>query len=201
MIFPVQYTPWHDEAWGAELEWEGIGYVEDKDAATIDYDDLLKDMQRDTRAESRARVDQGYESLALVGWAEAPSYDDVNKQLHWALELKFGESDENTLNYELRSLGRKGTLNTNFIGKLSHLEEIKAALPEVAGMVSFQTGQSYADFDPSLDSVAAVGIAGLIAGKVAGKAGFLAAGLLLLKKFWFVLLLPLAGLNRMFGRR
>ena len=81
------------------------------------------------------------------------------------------------------------------------IAEIKAALPEVADMVSFQPGRSYADFDSSVDSVAAVGIAGLIAGKAAGKAGLLAAGLLLVKKFWFLLLLPLAGVKRLFARR
>ena len=45
---------------------------------------------------------------------------------------------------------------------------------------------TYSEFNPDIDTVAAYGIGGLIAGKVLAKAGVLAAGLVLLKKFWFV---------------
>ena len=159
-------------------------------------------MQVDTRAESREREGAGYDGVELVGWAEPPSYDRAGRKLHWAMELKFGSVEEHTLNYELRALGREGVLSANFIGSISQLEQIKAALPEVAGMVAFKEGKRYADFDPSIDTVAAVGIGGLIAGKVlTAKGGLIAAGLILLKKFWIVLLLPAFWLKNLFTRR
>ncbi|WP_352806241.1 DUF2167 domain-containing protein [Mesorhizobium sp. M0340] len=34
--------------WGIELRWEKIGYVDDSDAASIDYNELLRNMQSDT---------------------------------------------------------------------------------------------------------------------------------------------------------
>ncbi len=202
MIFPAAYTPWDYEAWGAEISFEAIGYVSDDDAESYDYDALLKDMQSDARASSRARIEQGYDGFELLGWAEAPSYDATTRKLHWAMELKFDGSESNTLNYELRALGREGVLNANFIGGMEQLPQIKRALPDVAGMVNFVEGKRYSDFDPSVDTVAAVGIGGLIAGKaLTSKAGIGVAIALLLKKFWFVLLLPLFWLKNLFGAR
>ena len=203
MIFPAQYTPWDYDAWGAEFSFEDIGYVSDADAEGYDYDALLSEMQADARAASRERIKQGYDGFELIGWAEAPKYDQTTRKLHWAMELHFDGSEENTLNYELRALGREGVLNANFIGSIEQLPQIKAALPQVAGMVNFVDGKRYSDFDPSVDTVAAVGIGGLIAGKaLTSKAGIGVALALLLKKFWFVLLLPVFWLKNLFtGRR
>ncbi len=202
MIFPAGYTPWDYEAWGAEITFEPMGYVSDEDAESYDYGALLLDMQAEARAGSRERIQQGYGGYELLGWAEAPSYDAAARKLHWALELAFEGSEENTLNYELRALGREGVMNVNFIGTMAQLPQINRALPEVAGMVNFVEGKRYSDFDPSIDTVAAVGIGGLIAGKaLTSKAGFGVMLALLLQKFWFVLLLPLFWLKNLFTRR
>ena len=173
MIFPADYTPWDMEAWGVAFHFEDIGYVSDDDAVGYDYDSLLADMQADTRLDSQERVKAGYDTVALVGWAEPPKYDAVERKLHWAMELEFGGSDEHTLNYELRALGREGVLSANFIATMSQLPDVKADMPQVAGMIDFVDGKTYADFDPSIDTVAAVGVAGLIAGKaINSKTGF-----------------------------
>ncbi|WP_428548305.1 DUF2167 domain-containing protein [Profundibacter sp.] len=57
------------------------------------------------------------------------------------------------------------------------------------------------DFKPSIDKVAAVGIGGLIAGKVLAKTGLIAVALIFLKKFFFLLLIPLYWLKNLFGRK
>ena len=49
----------------------------------------------------------GYSTLNLVGWASKPYYDGKNKVLHWAKELKVEGDEGNTLNYDVRVLGRK----------------------------------------------------------------------------------------------
>ena len=51
------------------------------------------------------------------------------------------------------------------------LAEIESATPTVLASVNFNEGHRYADFDPSVDKVAAYGIGALIAGGVAAKAG------------------------------
>jgi uncharacterized membrane-anchored protein len=201
MLFPARYTPWDGEAWGAELDFDPVGYVSDEDAEGYDYDALLKEMQADTREASRARIADGYDGVELVGWATPPSYDPVERKLHWALELQFTDSDWRTLNYKLRALGREGVLSANFIGTMEQLAEIQAGLPDVARMIHFSEGKTYADFDPSVDQVAAFGVAGLIAGKVlTSKTGLIALAAILLKKFGVVLLLPFAWVANKFRR-
>ena len=196
MIFPAAGLPTDPASWGIVLTWDPAGYVSDEDANTIDFGDLLQGMREDTADENNWRAEQGFPKITLVGWAEEPSYDKATRKLHWAKELNFEGSEANTLNYNLRALGRKGVLQLNFVAGISQLEEIKSALPEVAQMTAFAEGARYADFDPSVDKVAAYGIGGLIAGKVLAKTGFLALALVFLKKFWIVLLLPLAWLWR-----
>lgn len=201
MIFPIDQTPLHD-TWGIELTYEEIGYVSDKDAADYDYDALLKIMQEDIVEENEFRVQQGYGWMKLIGWAERPYYDTADHKLIWAKELAFEGEESHTLNYNIRVLGRKGVLVINFIAMMDQLNEVRAATPAVLAMTSFNAGNRYSDFDSSVDTVAAVGIGGLIAGKVLAKTGFLAIALVFLKKFWFLALLPLLWLkNRLFNRR
>jgi uncharacterized membrane-anchored protein len=202
MLFPAQYTPIDNAAWGVELAYSEEGFVSDEDAGEIDYQELLEGLQADTRKESKYRVEQGYDTLELVGWAEAPYYDAITHKLYWAKEIRFGDMDVNTLNYNVRILGRKGYLLMNFIANIDQLQEINMARDEVLGMANFNDGNLYSQFDPDIDTVAAYGIGGLIAGKVLAKTGMIAMALLALKKFWFVLFLPLLWLKkRLFGSK
>lgn len=202
MIFPRDVSPYHQGGWGLTIEFEDIGYVSDEDANSYDYDDLLKTMQADTLANNAWRVENGYGTLELVGWAAPPRYDAEGRKLHWAKQLRFQDSDADTLNYNIRALGRRGVLVMNFIAGIDELPQVSAAVPDVLEMVSFTPGNTYADFVPGTDKVAAVGIGGLIAGKALAKTGFLVTLLLILKKAWFVLLIPLFWLkNKFFGRK
>ncbi|MBU2712513.1 DUF2167 domain-containing protein [Zooshikella harenae] len=196
MLFPASYTPFDSNAWAVEIDYEEDGHVDDEDAADIDYDDLLDDMQSAVKEASKDRVAQGYESIELVGWAATPYYDSKGKKLHWAKELKFGDSEDNTLNYNIRILGRKGVLTMNFIAGINQLPQINSQLDTVLTMASFNEGQRYSDFDPSIDNVAAYGIGALIAGKAASKLGILAGLLLALKKFWIVIVAGFIGIFR-----
>lgn len=201
MVFPAQYTPLNPATWGVTITFEEMGYVEDDDAGDIDYDDLLTEMKADMKEANEWRLQEGYQPIELVGWAAHPYYDVQAKKLHWAKELKFGTSDVNTLNYNVRVLGRRGVLVLNFIASMDQLSEIEAAIPTVIAMTNFEQGNTYAEFDPDLDEVAAVGVAGLIAGKVLAKSSILVGGLLLLKKFWFVLIAAFVGLGKLFKGR
>ncbi|AFU99048.1 DUF2167 domain-containing protein [Simiduia agarivorans] len=197
MLFPSAYTPLDGDSWGVTIDFEQQGYVSDEDAADIDYNDLLAEMQADTREESKYRVEQGFETLELVGWAAQPYYDANTHKLYWAKELRFGDMEQNTLNYNVRALGRRGVLVMNFIASMPQLPEIEASRDQVLAMATFNDGHRYSQFNPDIDEVAAYGIGGLIAGKVLAKTGFLAIALVFLKKFWFVLLLPLLWLKNL----
>jgi uncharacterized membrane-anchored protein len=196
MLFPSAYGPLDTNAWGVTIEYEEEGYVSDEDAADIDYRELLTQMQADTADSNPSRLQAGYPPIELLGWAAAPRYNAATHKLYWAQELKFGEGEEavNTLNYNIRMLGRKGVLVVNFIAGMDQLPEIESNLDTVLAMAEFEEGSRYADFDPDIDTVAAYGLGALVTGKVLAKTGFLAVLLIGLKKFWIIGLVAVGGL-------
>lgn len=178
-----------------EISWEGEGYVSDDDAEDLDYDELLQTMIEETEAANEQRAALGYEGVHLLGWASTPFYDKAAKKLHWAKELQFDGQDWTTLNYNIRILGRKGYMVMNAIGTMEDLPAFQADADKILASMNFNDGNRYADFDSNLDEVAAVGIGGLIAGKVLLKAGLLAKLGLFLAKFWKVIALAVVGLG------
>jgi len=185
-----------------EIGFEKTGYISDKDAAAIDYDDLLKDIKKGAVQENAAREKLGYAAVTIEGWASPPKYDGDNHRLHWAKLVKFADQDDNTLNYNLRFLGRKGVLQFNFIADESRLAAVNEDIPEVVKIAHFNPGHSYDEFNPDTDKVAAYGVAGLIAGgAVAKKLGLLGVLLLFLKKGWVLIFAALAFLGRFFKRK
>jgi len=184
MLFPENTGPLDENTHAIEISYSEEGYINDDDAEDLEYDDLLKEMQGDVRDGNPARAQAGYPTVELIGWASPPYYDAKNHKLHWAKELKFQESESNTLNYNIRILGRKGYLVLNVIGDMSVLPAVKKGIDPVLASVNFTEGNRYHDFNPEIDQVAAYGVGGLIAGKVLAKVGFFA----LILKFWKVLI-------------
>jgi uncharacterized membrane-anchored protein len=174
MLVPANIPITSLESWAFIITYEEMGYVKDDDADDIDYDELLEELQSETSEENEQRTKEGYEPISIVGWATTPFYDKNKKILHWAKEIKFGEAEENTLNYNVRVLGRKGVLVLNAVASMSALEEVKGNIDPVLTAFAYSEGNQYDDFDPEIDEVAAWTIGGLVAGKVLAKAGILA---------------------------
>jgi uncharacterized membrane-anchored protein len=196
ILVPRRFDALSPDSWAIVVRYEKTGYVSDSDADSIDYDELLQDMQESARLASAERIKQGYPGIELVGWASKPYYDKATHKLHWAKELRFLDSTDNTLNYNLRVLGRQGVLELNFIGNMAQLSEIRTAIPRVMSEVNFKPGFRYEEFDSSVDEVAGYGLAALIAGGVLKKAGILGAivaVLVGLKKFIFVGVIAVIG--------
>ena len=205
MLFPAGATPMSEDAWAVVLQFEESGYVKDDDADHIDYSELLTTMQAGVREASAERVKEGYPSIELVGWAAPPRYDPATHKMYWAKELKFGGETEHTLNYNIRILGRRGVLVLNAVAVMSQLKEIEQATPRLLAMVDFQEGHRYVDFDPAKDQYAAYGLAALVAGGVAAKAGFfkgLLVALMAAKKFVIVgVVAAVAAIKKLFKGR
>lgn len=177
LVMPAGKSPLSD-AWGAVITYEASGYVSDADAASVNYDEILTQL-REGEAESNAqRMADGYPEMTLVGWAEKPSYDKASHSVVWARDLKTSDSQTDSLNYDVRNLGRGGVLSLNLISSMANLNEVKAAAHEFASHANFDSGARYADFDPNLDKKAEYGIGGLVAAgvgvAVAKKLGILA---------------------------
>jgi uncharacterized membrane-anchored protein len=103
--------------------------------------------------------------------------------------LHFEGDSAETLNYNIRVLGRKGVLVLNAIGSMDDLDVIKSNINPILANVNFTEGNRYEDFDESIDDIAAYGIGGLIAGGVLAKTGFFAKIGLILAKFSKVIII------------
>ncbi len=193
MIFPTGASPLDKEAWGVVITYDEDGHVKDDDADSINYTDLLKDMQEGEKEANDERKKQGYSALNLVGWAEKPSYDKSTHKLYWAKELSVEGATEHTLNYNVRILGRKGVLVLNAIAGTSQLGTVKTEMQKVIAFSDFKAGNSYGDFDSGTDKTAEYGIAALVAGGVAAKLGLFGKLFALILAFKKVLILAAIG--------
>jgi uncharacterized membrane-anchored protein len=204
MIFPAG-KQFDDETWGAVVEYEDNGHISDKDAASEDYDKVLADMKSGEAENNKELKEQGYPTSITVGWAQKPTYDSSRKVLIWARDIKFDGVDHDTLNYDVRTLGRTGVLSMNMVDSMDHLPQIRSAAAELGDRVQFNPGARYADFNSSTDKLADYGLAGLVAGGagllVAKKVGLLGVVLLFLKKAIVLLVAAAGGLIAWFKRR
>lgn len=205
MLVPAHTSPLAEEGWGIIITFDESGYVNDKDAASIDYEKLLTQMQTDTKASNKEREKLGFEPVTLIGWAEPPHYDAANHKLFWAKELQFGTADVHTLNYCIRVLGRRGVLELNAVSAMDRLPTIHDNTDNVLASIEFNQGHRYADYVHGEDKVAEYGLAALIAGAAAAKVGFFKAllvAILALKKLLIVAVVAvIAFARKLFMRR
>ena len=194
MLVPNDLPPYTDGAWAVEVTYSDDGHVKDDDAKDIKYNELMESMKKETEEANEARIEQGSRAIELTGWAEQPYYDAKTHKLFWAKKIKAKGSDYESLNYNIRILGRKGVLVLNAISGLVQLPLIKQQTPAILAATNFTKGNRYEDFDSSIDNVAAYGIGGLIAGGILMKTGLFAKLGLVLLKFSKVILVGGAAL-------
>ena len=98
-----------------------------------------------------------------------------------------------------------GVLVLNAVASMDRLESVRRDMAKVIGFVEFNGGHRYADFIPGTDKVAEYGIATLIAGGLAAKAGLfkvLLGALVALKKVIVLGLVAAAAfLRKLFSRK
>lgn len=205
MIIPVSVSPLAENGWGVVITYDEDGYVSDEDADSIDYSELLGDMKEESVAVNEERKKQGYGSMLLVGWAEPPHYDKNTHKYYWAKEFSTDNAQENSLNYNIRILGRKGVLVLNAVAGMNQISTVKAQMPELLAVTDFTEGNRYQDFNAETDHVAEYGLAALVAGGVAAKMGFfakIAALFIAFKKFIIIGAVALFGLiGKLLGRK
>ena len=204
-IIANDVDPWSESGWAVILTYDDDGHIDDSDAAEIDYDDMLKDMKEGTEDYNAERKKAGFEAVHLVGWAEKPHYDASAKKLYWAKELNFEGTSGNTLNYDVRVLGREGVLSMNAVATMNSLEQIRGEMRPLIEVAEFNEGYRYGEFNAKTDRVAEYGLAALIAAGVGAKLGLFAklgVFLLAMKKFIIIGLVALgAFIKRLFGKK
>ena len=203
LIVPTETPLLSENSWATLVTYVDDGHVSDADAAKIDYAKLLSDMKEQTQSQNEERKKGGYDAIELIGWAAPPRYDAQGKKLYWAREFAIANNSGHTLNYDIRVLGRSGYLSLNAVARMSDLPAVQSGMQRLLPMAAFDSGQRYADFNPSTDKLAAYGLAALVAGGIAAKAGLFAKlGLILLAAKKFVVLAVVAigaAIKKLFG--
>ena len=193
-----------DDTWGAVITYENMGFVVDKDADKTDYAKMARDEQAAEGEENDNRKQKGFQTIHLMGWAQPPSYDKARHTLIWARDLQFGGEKSDSLNYDLRVLGRRGVLSVNLVSKMSELPAVRADAGQLANAITFNAGAGYGDVQPS-DKRAELGVAGLVAAGLgvaaAQKFGLLAVILLVAKKGLVFIVAGFAAAAAWFRRR
>lgn len=164
MILPAGEHLAASTSWAIVLSYSEIGHVSDADADVIDYEDLLDQLKIGSRQSGEARKAAGFATMELTGWAVEPRYDADQKVLFWAKRFRTDAHPEETLNYDVRILGRRGVLSLNAISGMNRVADIEAASPAIVSMLRFNQGHRYADFDPTADQKAGFSLSGLILG-------------------------------------
>jgi uncharacterized membrane-anchored protein len=204
LVFPAG-KDFKDSSWGAVVSYEETGHVSDKDAADQDYESVLADMKQSAEERNEAVVKEGYAASHILGWAQSPTYDPTGKVLIWARNIHFDGASSNTLNYDVRTLGRTGVLSLNMVDTMSNLAAVRDMASDLGATVKFAPGARYADYDATTDLTADYGLAGLVAAGaglgVAKKAGLLTLLALFLKKGAALLIAGVAGLGAWYRKK
>ena len=198
VIVPKEFHPLGDVSWAVTIESASDGYVKDDEFDSMDFNSVLKDMKEGSKAASKERVAAGYGKMELADWATAPHYDKSQHKLFWAKKYDV-DGPEQSLNYDIRVLGRAGHLELSLISEMSQFKEIESQVPTILSMVDFTDGNRYADYR-SGDKVAEYGIAALITGGVLAKTGLLKGLLLFLAKGWKLVLVGVVGIGAFIKR-
>lgn len=203
LVMPAGKSPLSD-AWGAVITYEDTGYVADDDAEKADYAGILKSLQENTETANEQRRNDGYPVMHVAGWAEAPHYDRETHSVIWARDLEIEGNQLHSLNYDLRTLGRKGVLSVNLVSVMPDLSQVHAAAQMLASHARFDTGQRYADYDATTDRKAEYGVAGLVAAGVgvaaAKKLGLLALGIKFFKPLAIAVVAFFAAMRKRIAR-
>ncbi len=201
MVLPEGGNP--AMSWGAVITYEKSGYVSDSDANATDYGKYIKQIQDGEADNNAQRQKAGYGTTHLVGWAQPPSYDKVSHSMIWARDLQFGGTKVDTLNYDVRLLGRRGVLSMNMVDTMPDLADIREQAKGLAAAVSYTPGARYQDYQAGTDHKAAYGLAGLVAAGVgvvvAKKLGLLGLILVFGKKIGVFVVAAGAAVARWFG--
>ena len=175
------------EQWFVIFEWDKIGYVPD-DEPDLDTDALLESIKEGTKVANVEREKLGWTTMDILGWHDAPRYDEETHNLTWAVAAE--SSGMQNINRIVKVLGRRGVMTVTLVASP---DELAIADPQLAGLLGdyhFQQGHTYAEYLPGTDKLAEFGLAALVVGGAG--AALVKSGLL--ARFWKLIVAGVVGL-------
>lgn len=179
------------------FEFDPSGYVKDDDKESLDADAMLKSIREGQEEANEELKRLGRPELEIPRWQVTPHYEPKSHNLEWGPVIKSKENGHETVNYNVRLLGRRGVMEVTLLVPPERLEEELPWFRSALTGFRYVEGEDYASFRQG-DKVAAYGLAALVTGgavAVAAKSG-------LLGKLWKVIVVgvlgALAALKRLF---
>lgn len=182
------------------------GYVRFGDWDGSERDDVIQEIEDSLRVGLANQAKQlGYD-IKFAGWSVYPTLNREKQFMYYATNSVW--DGEDTINITASVFDRRGFVKFMIVPMATTITSAEAEEMIVRVLDQYQPaqGESYAAFTTG-DKVAAVGAVGVLAGLAGlqyGKgalSGLIAAALLILKKAWFLLLLPFFWLKNLFSRR
>ena len=173
------------------------GYVKTDDWTDVDPNKFINDIKKNYKASNETRKKNGQPTVLNVSWKKKPYLDGVYNSVYYALNIQWSDNTSTTEGTAI-ILGREGYTTASYVaGNNGYQEQLLLNLSKIH---KFNATKEYKDWK-SGDKIAAAGIGALLAstlGIKAMKPGIIAAALLLLKKFWFIIFLPFIWLGKFF---
>ena len=185
------------------IDYTGGGYVSIDDWKNVDTNAMIKELNDNAKTVVQDRKAKNLHYPTKISWVHKPQLDRQKNMVYYAYKVEW--SDDN-LSLESLSLvlGKRGyttvTFVTNYDKNIS-LAAVSKRNKDKASTFIYDEGEMYSNFKTG-DKIAAVGIGALLAttlGVKALKPGLLVGLALLLKKFWFIILLPLVFIGKLFS--
>lgn len=187
------------ESWYVLFEFSDIGFVKDDDKASLDSSAILESIKKATEASNEYRQKRNWPSFHVTGWHTVPFYDSDTHNLTWGINGSEDNGVHPSVNYSVRILGRRGTMNADLVLDPQEMAAVEPRFKSILGGLRFTGGNRYADFVQG-DKLAGYGLTALIAGgatAVAIKTGLFAK----LWKFLIIIVAAIASALKKFWKR
>ena len=188
-----------NETWFVLFEFGNVGFVKDDDKSSLDESAILKTIQEATEKANEERRKRNWKPFHVSGWHTLPFYDSQTNNLTWAVNGSEDNNENPIVNYSVRVLGRRGTMDVDLVMEPKDLVSVEPKFKQLMSGFHFTGGNRYADFVQG-DKLAGYGLTALIAGgatAVAIKTGLFA-------KLWKFLIVALAAfgawLKKLWGK-
>ena len=191
------YATHRDENSQYMFSYADSGYVKTDDWTDVDPNKFLKEIQENYKSGNEERKKNNLATVTNVSWKRKPYLDNNYNSVYYALSLQWSDNQTTTQGTAI-ILGREGYTMAQYVAGVSGYQE--QMLLNLSKIHKFNATKEYKDWK-SGDKVAAAGIGALLAttlGIKALKPGIIAAALLFLKKFWFIIFLPFILLGKLF---
>lgn len=181
------------------------GYVSFDDWESDEKTEVIAEIERSQRIGLAAQAEALGIDIRFAGWSVHPTLNREKQMMYYATDMIW--EGERTININATVFDRRGYVEFMIVPMATEISaaETEAMITKVLGHYEPAPGQEYSAFT-SGDKVAAVGAVGVLAalaGVQYGKtalAGLLGVVVLILKKAWFLILLPFIWLKNLFTR-